>query len=140
MTQTLRRLLFLLVLLPQLAVASLGNGFVLCVAPGDHLQVELAASGCCSDELGMDGLTGDEALDGERPADAPECPSCEDVDLLVDPVRPDRETVGAPIAPLGPAMTVTVESPRTGTRRCGPSGRLRAEAHLVPLRTIVLRC
>ncbi len=140
MTQTLRRFLFLLVLLPQLAVASLGDGFVLCVAPGDHLQVELAASGCCSDELGMDGLPGDEELDSERPADAPECPSCEDVDLLVEPTRPDRQTAEAPAPPPSLAMPAIATIPHLGVLLRGQPDRARAGTHLTHLRTIVLRC
>ncbi len=44
----LSRLIVLLVLLPQMLVLGMGRGLVICVAPDGHVQIELAASECCS--------------------------------------------------------------------------------------------
>jgi len=137
MTPILRRLLLALVLVPQLAVVGLGSGLVLCVAPGGHLRVELAASGCCSEELPTGGPSSAAEPGAEHATDAPACPSCEDVDLLVDTTRPERESVDAPAAPPGPVQAELSRGTARLEHRCAPP---RPRAHLTSLRTVVLRC
>jgi hypothetical protein len=128
----------LFVLLPQLAVAGLGSGVVLCVAPGDHLQVELSASRCCESELQADLLPADETL-GSRPEQPPACPSCEDVEILADATVPGRQGVHAPAPPPSLAVAFVALPLADGFLR-PRIGWIRAAAHLSPLRSIVIRC
>lgn len=139
MSQTLRQFLLLFVLLPQLAAASLGNGLVLCVGPGNHIQMELASSDCCASDLEADVLSGTEEFNKSRPTESSDCSSCEDVDLLLDLARPDQESNIALALP--PRVSVgVIESYPVQSRFCGRVDRSRVAAHLAPLRTIVLRC
>lgn len=135
---TPRRLLLLALLLPQLAALSVGQALVVCVGDGDHLEVELASSACCQEPAG--GTAAPPAATLPAPSGSPQCPSCEDIDLLVEPTRPDRETLAAPLVPPGlgqpalpaPPCRTDALSPRRGGSRASPPN-----AHL---RTVVLRC
>jgi hypothetical protein len=139
-TPFLRGLLILFLWLPQLVLAGTGSGFVLCLAPGDHLQVELAGGACCSAEPGTNRLDRDAALESGPAGPSRECPACEDVEVLGDPIHPSRQTAEAPPpAPCPAAPPFEVEPPsRAGLR--GPGTPHRPGAHLALLRTIVLRC
>ena len=136
MSQLLRGFLFLFVLLPQIALASVGSSFVVCVAPGDHLQVEFASGACCESESGAETPAGDR----ERPTDLPECPSCEDLEVLVDPTLPDKQVINVPAAPPSSELPTFDEHHRRSERRRGHFDRLRARQHLSLERSIVLRC
>ena len=139
MSQTLRQFLLLFVLLPQLAAASLGNGLVLCVGPGNHIQIEIASSLCSSSDLEADDLSEADGFDKNRPTDSQECSSCEDVELLLDLARPDQDSTHALALP--PRVSVgVIESYPVQSRICDRVDRSRVAAHLAPLRTIVLRC
>jgi len=139
-TPFLRGLLFLFLWLPQLVLAGTGSGFVLCLAPGDHLQVELAGGACCSAEPGTAELDRDTARESAPAGPSRECPACEDVEVLGDPIHPSRETAQAPPPALVPAAPAREVGPPSRTVPRGRRAPHRPGAHLARLRTIVLRC
>jgi hypothetical protein len=148
MSETTRRLFVLCLLLPQLVAVSLGNGFVVCLAPGEHLQVELAASACCSSEapaasaadVGAGGPTAARAVDGSG---SPECPSCEDVVIATEPARPERPESALALQPPSAAPDGLASVSRFRALARAPVDARRGGAqspHLSRLRTTVLRC
>lgn len=144
MTQVLnlRRLALLLVLLPQLLVLGLGRGIVVCIAPGGHVQVEIAASSCCSN-ASPSGAVGSGDL--ASPQDEPDCGSCSDLQIALDTrvarssgtqgnelpsnaAAPPLEPIADPIAPdAAPSLVRTLD-------------RGHEPPHLIHLRSVVLRC
>ena len=141
MPQSLRTLLVLVILLPQLAVASLGDGFVLCAAPGGHLQVEVFDGSCCEDILGSENQPVVQGQAGQGlPEESPDCPSCEDFVVHVDPTRPQRQIQTDTTPPRNLTIPVFLAVPlldRTAFVRFQPS---RPTGYLSVLRTTVIRC
>lgn len=121
------RLLLLALLLPWLAVAGLGRGAVVCIAPGGHLELELAGDGCCGED--------------PLPADDGDCDSCVDVELTAD-VHALHED-GGPASPLVPPVRGLAQPP-PGPGVAAFSGaaprRAKEPPHLRHLRSVRLRC
>ena len=138
----LRRLALLLALLPQLLVLGLGRGVVVCIAPGGHVKVEIAASTCCGDD-GATMAPGDR--DPAASQDEPDCGSCSDLKIALDP-RVTRSS-GTQEIEL-PAHTAAIP-PEPLTFQAAPDstgslGRIldrgQEPPHLIHLRSVVLRC
>jgi len=138
----LRRLALLLALLPQLLVLGLGRGVVVCIAPGGHVQVEIAASTCCADAA-PSATAGNRDLASSQ--DEPDCGSCSDLQIAMDPrVARGSSTqeieLPAPAAAIPPEPTaVPAAADATGTLRRIPD-RGHEPPHLIHLRSVLLRC
>jgi hypothetical protein len=135
----IRRLLLLLVLLPQLLVLGLGRGVVICIEPGGHVRVEAAASTCCAD----DGVGRAQSAGALEETD---CGSCSDVRIALD-VRASRgpghdRSLGGSERLQG---ALPVALPACTTSYVGRALARRAERghvppHPVRMRGVVLRC
>ena len=136
----LRRLALLLALLPQILVLALGQGIVVCVAPGGHVQVEIAASACCA-EVGSAVRGGDPGI----LQDEPDCGSCSDLRIALDPRvarSSDARTLELPSAPAAlpvepPAFPKAAERTRPREHHVD---RGHEPPHLIHLRSVLLRC
>ena len=138
--RTLRHAALLLALVPQLLVLGLGRGVVVCIAPGGHLQIEIAESACCA------GRSSDHAGVVTVSQDRPECGSCSDVRLVLDRSEcrnsgtrrfelPADATAALPVevGTLPPAAGPTHSPPH-------PLDRGHGSPHLIHIRSVVLRC
>jgi len=138
---SLSRLIVLLALMPQLFVLGLGQGLVVCIAPGGHVQVELATSACCA-EAGAgesDVREGAASVGG-----ASECSPCTDLRIAVD-TRISRAPDGAGQGPgIAAALPLELAWPHGPARRELASVRAFQGAleppHLGALRCVILRC
>ena len=141
MSSALRRYLILLLLLPQLAVASLGNGLVLCAAPGGHLQVEIGNGSCCeSDSIDSTLAKFSEPSENGPVNTLPSCPSCEDFIVSVDTARPEQQ-LAYELAPTPTAwLPAFLSEPQHSLVAIPPTVRARGTRHLTVLRTTVIRC
>jgi len=139
----LPRILLLLVLLPQLLVLGLGRGVVLCIAPGGHVQVEIAASVCCTAPSSAAVAHDDESAVSESEAD---CDSCSDYWIQVHPSQVRTSTVGGfeASSDVTTAGTTAIPKPKLADGSCRaldpPRGRGSVPPHLIHLRSVLLRC
>ena len=138
----LRRLALLLALLPQLLVLGLGRGVVLCIAPSGHVQLEIAASTCCGDD-GASTAPGDRDLASSE--DEPDCGSCSDLQIALDP-RASRGS-GTQEIELPAHAAATPPEPDAipvAANVTGPLDRIldrgHEPPHLIHLRSVLLRC
>jgi len=135
-----RRLLIVLVLLPQVLLLGLGHGVVICLKGGDP-QVAVARRSCCAGAFdpGAGGAAGHTAVG------SPElCDCC--LELPVDPAstatRAHDRTEHESQAPAVPALLGEVPP---FERSCSPRRRPSASRDRQPprslhLRSVVLRC
>lgn len=138
----LRRLALLLVVLPQLLVLGLGRGLVVCIAPGGHVRVEVAAGPCCGDREALTALRGG---DRAEPHDEPDCGPCSDLRVAPAP-RASRSTDAragelpsfVPDALVEPPGSLLAAG--TTRRAARDPGRGLEPPHLIQVRSIVLRC
>jgi len=138
----LRRFALLLALLPQLLVLGFGRGVVVCIAPGGHVQLEIAASTCCGDD-GASTAPGDRDLASSQ--DEPDCGSCSDLQIALDPrvargsgtqqIELPAHAAAIPPGPVGipGAADATGLLDRILDRGHEPP-------HLIHLRSVQLRC
>ncbi|MGE0709908.1 MAG: hypothetical protein AB7N76_25250 [Planctomycetota bacterium] len=136
--QRLASLGLLLALLPQLVLAALARGLVVCVERDGCASVELSLSGCCA------ASEAETAADGAPALDTPEedCGDCSDspLALAADRERVDAPTVAAPLVAMLPPWEQL--SSLDGGRARAPRPPLRAPPapQLLQLRTVSLRC
>ena len=142
-TSSLRRMAILVALLPQLLLMGLGQGVVLCVAPGGHVQMEAVASLCCADST-----SGEAARDVSlsTPIGDSDCDQCTDYRISLDSIMaPDSRTEAFERLPGCLAATPT-EAPRLlpGSTSSPYFGRAPDRGHAPPylghLRSVLLRC
>jgi hypothetical protein len=131
-----RRLLLLLVLVPQVLALGLGRGSVLCVSGDGHVQIEALSSACCTDGASR---TSDAA--GRLGRSASDCEACTDLRVTLDS-QPQR--VGERLAE--PSATA-IDAPDPAPRRAASRARFAARSeralvppHLIRLRGVLLRC
>jgi len=138
----LRRLAVLLALLPQLLVLGLGRGLVLCIAPSGHVQVEIAASPCCE---GANPSTASGDRDPAASHDAPDCDSCSDLQIALDPrIGRGSSTQEIELPAYAPAIAPEPIAVPGAADATGPLGRIldrgHEPPHLIHLRSVLLRC
>ena len=130
-------------LLPQLLVLGMGREFVVCIAPGGHLRVEVAANVCCVDRTAAS-TDSDEGIVLSH--DEPDCGSCSDYRIEVDPrlsrsCGPGRLNPPAVATAVPPVGIPTLPAARDTTPPLGrPLDRGCVPPHLIHLRSVVLRC
>jgi hypothetical protein len=132
----LRRAVLVLALLPQLLVLGLGSGVVLCIAPGGHVQVEVATTDCCGGPGSSSGGGGEQAA----PRGDDGCGACADLQLVLDPRTP-RGAGSSDVS--GAALPVEPTPDRRAVRAPGFAPRAdrgREPPHLIRLRSVLLRC
>lgn len=140
---SLPRIVLILILLPQLLVLGLGRGVVICIAPSGHVQVEIAASACCSVPSSTAA-----AHDGDLavPETDPDCGSCSDYWIVFHPSQSRTSTVGSFEAPSDAtaAGTNAIPKPKPAVGRGHaldpPRERGHVPQHLIHLRSVLLRC
>ena len=137
----LRRLALLLALLPELLMLGLGQGVVLCIAPGGHVQVEVETSVCCAEADAAAHGPGAGASEHER-----DCGPCSDVGTTLDPhaaQAPEVQGVELPAASAAlpeDALALRGAVDRTMPRlRDDPDGG-QGPPHLLWLRSVMLLC
>lgn len=139
----IRRLVLLLALLPQLLVLGLGQDFVVCIAPGGHLQLEAAGSVCCADPTSAS-TASDEGIAVSQ--NEPDCGSCSDYRIVLDPRLSRSSGAGRFELPSDATALLPVEIPTlpvaADPTRCfgRPLDRGHEPPHLIHLRSVVLRC
>ena len=129
-------LVLALALLPQLFVLGLGRGIVVCVAPGGHMEVEIASACCSPLEAPASARERGTAASGED-----DCGACSDFRLLLDP-RASRSRAADGASPHPPAAPLVVWTPELAPapRACAaPRRDGRVPPHLQPLKTVQLR-
>jgi len=138
---TLRRFALAVALVPQLLFLGLGRGVVVCVAPGGHLEVELAAAdGCADSRPAAPAVVEASCVDSHEGLP---CGPCSDFGFVVDP-RPGRESDAvhelpalAAARPLpAPKAAPPPVDPHGGAERAPP----RVSPVLGCLATVRLRC
>ena len=143
MVPSLQRLALVLAIIPQLIVMGLGQGVVVCIAPGGHMQVEVLANECCA------GATPAPAARDRADSvshEEPDCGSCSDYQILMD-LRVSRSSrtgsfehspnVTAAL-PVEFARVPVAERANRSRERHLERGRV--PRHLESLRSVMLRC
>ncbi|MDF1799800.1 MAG: hypothetical protein P1V81_11540 [Planctomycetota bacterium] len=129
--KSLTHLLLVALLIPQLCLAGLGMGLVVCIAPGGHLELELSETGICCDE---------EQAPREDLGHGDQCNACTDVEVRFE-LPADRPVEVANLAglPLELPACLAPLAPAPQRRAC-LQAPLREPPHLGRLAVVRLRC
>lgn len=133
------RLLLWLALLPQLVLGlGLGRGLVLCFEASGEVRIEVPDGDCCPGEA-----AGGARATASAPEELPDCGSCSDVRVVVDPrlTRGPEDPLPEPAqlpAALAPTATSVLTPPGVAPPRCFAS--VRVPPRLALVRCVELRC